>query len=443
MTTNTNSYLAPWRGRADFGEIAKRANHLVNVQGLSITKMVEVLMTEYLPRATYREKSPKFEIFGEPGVDIDWGAIEQMKKALRLPVAVAGALMPDAHQRYALPIGGVVELENAISPAFVGYDIACRMTLTILDITPKEFMAERLRFAEALRSVTSFGKGAAGFDHDHPVMYDSRWSEIKALKQYASLARLQLGSSGGGNHFADLLVGRAVKDGLGLRRGQEFVALMTHSGSRGTGHEVATYYAGLASRLMQTYATRIPKGYEYLPADSEVGQEYLSAMNLLGEYARANHQLVHDGFCKATGLRAEYRFENHHNFAWATDRGTYIHRKGATPAGKNVPGIIPGSSGSKSYLVIGKGNEASLRSSSHGAGRPFSRSVAKARHNEEFVTEWMKEHDVITFGLAPDETVMAYKDIERVMNLQSDLVTVVAEMEPKVVLMGGESDDGD
>jgi tRNA-splicing ligase RtcB len=375
-----------------------------------------------------------------------------MKTAMRLPVAVSGAMMPDAHTGYALPIGGVVALDRAVSPAFVGYDIACRMTLTIFDITVADFMACRDALAADLRAVTRFGKGSNfGRRQDHPVMTDPCWLEMRTLRQHRDLAWQQLGSSGGGNHFADLVVGEVTAksgqdltvDWLPLPAGSEFVALMTHSGSRGTGHKLATHYVKLAAAETARMARGIPRGYEWLSTESEAGQEYLAVMGLMGDYAQACHQLVHDGFAKRAGIAASARFENHHNFAWVQD-DLVVHRKGATPANLGRPGIIPGTSGSPSFLVAGLGNEASLCSSSHGAGRPFSRTEAKRRHDPEFVKEWMTDNDIIAFGLAPDETVMAYKDIEHVMALQAELVQPVATMYPKVVIMGGgKSDDGD
>ncbi len=395
----------------------------------------------------YRAKPLPFVMYGEPGVDFERGAVAQMRDAMSLPVATAGAMMPDAHPGYALPIGGVIALENAVSPSFVGYDIACRMTLTILDLSPADFMAERLALAEAMRAVSSFGKGA-GFEgreqRDHPVMDDPLWNELPPLKSLKPLAARQLGSSGGGNHFFDALVGEVVKDTgwLSLPKGTQFVALMTHSGSRGTGHKLATHYVGLAERETRAIARGVPKGYEWLSTLSEAGQEYLAVMELMGRYAQANHHLIHDLFLQRTGLSQLGRWENHHNFAWV-EGSQVIHRKGATPAGLGQVGIIPGSSGTASYIVEGLGDPASLNSSSHGAGRPFSRSEAKRRHDPAFVADWMRVHDILTFGLAPDEALTAYKDIDRVMALQTDLVKPVARLLPKVVIMGGQSDDGD
>lgn len=375
------------------------------------------------------------------GLDVEWVAVEQMNIAMSLPVTVSGALMPDAHPGYAMPIGGVIALQNAVSPSFVGYDIACRMTMTILDISPAEFMEQREALADDMRAVTSFGVGAGWEEWErrtHPVMDEPLWKEpcvgylhVKACEQ--------LGSSGGGNHFFDAVIGTVLKNTnwLPLEVGDRFVALITHSGSRGVGHDLADSYIRLAAKETRQVVTGIPSGYEWLDINSDAGREYLQVMGLMGRYAQANHQLIHDLFLKRTKLEQLARYENHHNFAWVQEDGRVIHRKGATPAGLGQVGIIPGSSGTPSYLVEGLGNPESLESSSHGAGRPCSRAEAKRNYDSDFVTEWMKKQNILSFGLAPDEALTAYKDIDRVMELQKDLVCPVAKMSPVVVIMGG------
>ncbi len=175
--------------------------------------------------------------------------------------------MPDAHPGYVMPIGGVVALQNAVSPSFVGYDIACRMTATILDITPKDFMAHRQSLAADMRAVSSFGKGAgfAGRDRrTHPVMAASQWDQLPHLKQLKPLAGQQLGSSGNGNHFFDAVIGEVTDtaDWLSLPVGAKFVAIITHSGSRGAGHKMATHYVKLVAQETRAVAKGIPSGYE-------------------------------------------------------------------------------------------------------------------------------------------------------------------------------------
>ncbi len=391
-------------------------------------------------------------IYGEIGRDIEPEAYQQLETACNLPVAVSGSLMPDAHVGYALPVGGVAALENAVSPAFVGFDIACRMKMSILEITPEEFEDNRESLAKILKGVTSFGLGADFSDgkRDHPVMDDPRWEEIPKARELKEKAAKQLGSSGSGNHFADLMTGRVVREKpwLPLKKGAGFVALLTHSGSRGAGYQLASYYKDLAER--QTEQKGVSKNYAWLSLDHESGKEYWTAMQLMGEYASANHQLIHSHFSKESGVKLLGEFENHHNFAWQKrlddGREVIIHRKGATPAEKGVIGIIPGSMGTPSYLVEGLGEPDSLWSSSHGAGRVSSRTQAKKNHDEKAYREFLEKSDIMTIGVARDETYQCYKDIDRVMELQEGvLVDTVAELHPRVVIMGGgrRSDDGD
>lgn len=393
-------------------------------------------------------------VFGEIGRDIDPEACKQLEKACELPVSVAGSLLPDAHVGYALPVGGVAALDNAVSPAFVGFDIACRMKLTILEITPDEFEEARESMSEILNGVTSFGLGADFADgkRDHPVMEDQRWNEIEKARELKDKAAKQLGSSGSGNHFADLMTGEIIKDKdwLPLNKGDRFVALLTHSGSRGTGYQIASHYKDVAVNETQVNHPEIPKNYSWLSLDHDAGREYWSAMQLMGEYASANHELIHKHFVKEAGLEILGEYENHHNFAWEkvdeNGRRMIIHRKGATPAEEGIVGVIPGSMGTPSYLVEGLGNEESLWSSSHGAGRVSSRRQAKKNHDEGAYQKFLKEKDILKIGVARDETYQCYKNIGRVMDLQEDkLVESVAIMHPRVVVMGGgrKSDDGD
>jgi tRNA-splicing ligase RtcB (3'-phosphate/5'-hydroxy nucleic acid ligase) len=394
------------------------------------------------------------KVYGEIGKDIDPEAYKQLEKACELPVSVSGVLLPDAHVGYALPVGGVAALDNAVSPAFVGFDIACRMKMSILDISPEEFEKARESMAKVLDGVTSFGLGADFSDgkRDHTVMDDPRWKEIAKARELKDKAAKQLGSSGSGNHFADIMVGEVLKEKewLPLKKGEKFVSILTHSGSRGTGYQIASHYKNIAEKKTQDSHKGISKNYAWLSLDDAEGEEYWTAMQLMGEYAGANHELIHKHFAKESGLQIIGDYENHHNFAWERmdeeGRRVIIHRKGATPAEKGVVGIIPGSMGSPSYLVEGLGSEESLWSSSHGAGRISSRTQAKKNHDEAEYRQFLKEKDILTIGVARDETYQCYKDINRVMELQEgELVESVAVMHPRLVIMGGgrKSDDGD
>ncbi len=372
------------------------------------------------------------------GDDADPQAVRQMEAACRLPVAVAGALMPDAHVGYGLPIGGVLAVRNAVIPYAVGVDIACRMKMTAMDmpVDALENRADRLR--EAIEEETRFGVGAA-FEkrREHPVM-DEDWSVSPVTSRLKSKAWDQLGTSGSGNHFVEFGVLTVGKEGLGIPPGK-YLALLSHSGSRGTGSEVANYY----SRLAMDIRRNLPKDLRHLAwldLDSEAGQEYWAAMQLMGRYAAANHELIHKHVAGNLGARVILDLENHHNFAWKEThfgRDVIVHRKGATPAAAGALGIIPGSMASPAFVVRGKGEPSSLDSASHGAGRKMSRQEAKRRFKWSDLETLLKERGVTLLSAGLDEVPMAYKDIEEVMAAQRDLVETLARFDPKLVKMSG------
>jgi tRNA-splicing ligase RtcB len=394
------------------------------------------------PKIAMRERPAPYRLWLHPSMPPDGNAIDQLKTALSLPVAVGGAGMPDLHKGYSLPIGGVVVLDHAISPAFVGYDISCMMRLTILDggqIQPEDLEKEKVRqkFLNWVLESTSFGLGSTTRGEDHVVMSDPLWRETRVLKGLKDLAATQLGSSGAGNHFADIVSGECTD-------GSTFIGLLTHSGSRGAGNKLAQHYTVQADRAAGARC-RIPSGYGWFDLKSEQGQEYQQAMELMGSYAQANHEIIHQRFVEVSGLGVKEVHTNKHNFAWVDQNGLVYHRKGATPAYAGQIGIIPGSSGSPSYLVVGKGSAEAWYSASHGAGRPYSRSEAKRRYDASVFEKHMRKNGITYHGVAPDETVAAYKDIDKVIEAQTDLISVAAVMLPKVVVMGGHlhSDDGD
>lgn len=444
MNTNTHELLKEYHGHPEYAKIAKGAAKLVKEDKTIPAATILLWAKKEWGAQNYLQMKPKsvsIKLFGELGNHIPYNAYDQMQTALRIPPAIRGALMPDAHHGYSVPIGAVVELENAISPAYIGYDISCMVMLSIIEMRVGDFLNLKKNLATELRKQTRFGVGSQ-FDkpRDHEVMDDSRWNEIEILKQLKNKAQMQLGSSGGGNHFADLCVGTILNHKTswlpGMTKNEMFIALMTHSGSRGTGHKVATHYVKLAEEETKQKARAIPKGYGWLNMDTDAGKEYWSVMQLMGDYALANHELIHKHFTdKVAPIRAQYW--NRHNFAW-DNNGMIVHRKGATPAEINTPGIIPGTSGTFSYLTDGLGNPESMYSSSHGAGRPHSRTEAKKRHDQNLFDTHMQTDDILHYGLASDETFMAYKDIEEVLSVQDNiLLRRVASLQPKVVIMGG------
>ncbi len=383
-----------------------------------------------------REKPLAYKVFGSKFIDST--AKEQMNTALRLPVATAGALMPDAHTGYGLPIGGVLATENAIIPYGVGVDIGCRMCLSVYDITASFIGGHRKQLMNFLKEHSKFGMKEVHKDpEDHEIFERKAFSEIKLLSTLKDKAYKQLGSSGGGNHFVEFgIVDLYDKNEFSLAAGK-YLAILSHSGSRGLGANIARHYTDLA---METCP--LPKQVRhlsYLEMNSELGQEYWIAMNLAGDYASACHHDIHRRLGRAIGEKAAFMVENHHNFAWKEtfDDGIerIVHRKGATPAKKGDLGIIPGSMTAPGYIVKGKGNPAALQSASHGAGRKMSRKKAK---NSISGSEWkktLKDHGVSLIGAGIDEAPMAYKDIERVMSFQNDMVEVLGTFQPKIVRM--------
>lgn len=380
----------------------------------------------------------QFNVFGQE--HIEEGAMHQMYQAAKLPISVAGALMPDAHSGYGLPIGGVLATENAVIPYGVGVDIGCRMCLSIYDIDPKELTQKESYFTRELLEATLFGSGAQ-FDRsaNHEVMENELFYELPLLKNLHARAWKQLGTSGSGNHFAEFgVVEVSEKDNvLGAEPGI-YTGLLTHSGSRALGANIANYYTRIA--ISKRRLPQDAKNLAWLSLEEEAGIEYWNAMNLAGDYASACHHVIHDKIAKQLGRKAVKRVENHHNFAWKEKwegKEVIVHRKGATPAGKDVLGIIPGSMTAPGFIVKGKGETASVNSASHGAGRKMSRTRAMDSVTDKQFKEEVEKHGVKLLGGGKDESPFAYKDIEVVMQSQKALVDVVGKFTPKIVKMDG------
>ena len=368
----------------------------------------------------------------------DEHSIEQMENACSLPISVKGALMPDAHSGYGLPIGGVLATKDAVIPYAVGMDIACRMCMTVVDwpVTALEDREEALR--NALVRETQFGVGARfkGAQRQRHDVMDDNWRDTPFLANLKDKAWAQLGTSGSGNHFAEFGELTLEQDDLGLEAGT-YLALLSHSGSRGTGAAIAKHYSKIAAEIHPELPKHL-KALSWLMLDSEEGQHYWHAMELMGRYASANHELIHKRIVGNLGAEVMLKVENHHNFAWLEEHDgqeLVVHRKGATPAGTDVVGIIPGSMATPGYVVRGKGNAESLNSAAHGAGRKMSRTAAKKAFTWEQGREFLTEKNVNLISAGLDEVPMAYKDIEEVMAAQEDLVTKIARFDPRLVLM--------
>src|SRR5215204_135647 len=384
------------------------------------------------------EKGVHFDVFGSEGIEP--GAMQQMYTAVKIPVAVAGALMPDAHHGYGLPIGGVLATENAVIPYGVGVDIGCRMCLSIFDINPKELVQREHYFTRELNEATLFGSGSMFQNaEEHEVMYRKEFDELGLLKGLQGRAWKQLGSSGSGNHFVEFgVVEISQKDEvLGIEAGN-YLGLLSHSGSRALGANIANHFTKIAKEKR-----RLPgeaSNLAWLRLDEQEGHEYWMAMNLAGDYASACHHIIHAKIEKQLGRKPMKMVENHHNFAWKEiheGKEVIVHRKGATPAGKDVLGIIPGSMSAPGFIVKGKGDEASLSSASHGAGRRMSRTVALKSITHKELNEVLAQKGIKLLGGGLDEAPFAYKDIHQVMNAQKALVDTVGIFHPKIVKMDG------
>ncbi len=557
-----------------------------------------------------RERPLQYRVWGQE--HIDPGAIAQMDAAMRLPVSVAGALMPDAHVGYGLPIGGVLATRNTVIPFAVGVDIACfsgdtkiplldgndhtlselsnrkdsfyvyackpdgkvvvaqatalktkqnaelveviidngekilctpdhefmlrggiyqtafelepgqslmpfysqrdkegyvrvqqnyssrwqrvhvqgltgklfnhkvisvrrveerqdayclivpdyhnfalaagvfvhncRMRLSVYDVSPHLLGQKPGQFEKALLEQTRFGMGAKWEQNkraDHPVLSDPDWEATPLIRSLKSKAYDQLGTSGTGNHFVEwgVLKLRDADARLGLKPG-DYLALLSHSGSRGVGFKIADHYSKLAQELHPNLDKSV-RHLAWLDLDKEAGQEYWLLMELAGRFASANHYVIHHRVAAAAGLKEIAYVENHHNFAWveslADGTEVIVHRKGATPAGPGVLGLVPGSMGDAGYLVRGKGQMDSLQSASHGAGRAMSRKAALNSITKTQRDAYLRERGITLLGGGLDEAPQAYKPVEAIMAAQEDLIDVLGRFTPKMVRMADET----
>lgn len=378
----------------------------------------------------------EFKVYGAENIDAE--TLKQMETAMKLPVSVKGALMPDAHVGYGLPIGGVLATYNAVIPYGVGMDIGCRMCLSVFSLSPKKIDGERDRIKNILMNETRFGLTEFKDVQDHEILERKEFSEIKFLKTLQKKFAEQLGSSGHGNHFVDVGFVEIAEfsSGINLQPGQYF-AVLSHSGSRNFGSEVCKHYTQIAKDKLDL--TGEAARLAWLELDSEEGQEYWAAMQLAGDYSHANHRIIHQRLAKAFGEKPIAIIENHHNFAWKEKlpdgAEIIIHRKGATPAGIGDIGIIPGTMASPAFIVAGKGNEDSMNSAAHGAGRLMSRNAAKQTFTESQMKKYLFEQGVELIGGGTDESPLAYKDIREVMKSQKDLVEVLGVFHPRIVRM--------
>jgi tRNA-splicing ligase RtcB len=360
-------------------------------------------------------------------------AIQQALNLARLPFLFRHvALMPDTHQGYGMPIGGVIATNGVVIPNAVGVDIGCGMCAaqtTLTEIPPVEKLKEII--GQIRKAVP------VGFAH-HQQGQDGMpvsASKLKIVDEQYKSAEKQLGTLGGGNHFIELQFGN---DGR--------VWAMIHSGSRNLGKQVADHYNKLAKELNEKWHTRVPKEHDlaFFPIDTAEGQAYLKEMDFCLDFALANRQLMMNRIKEIMGSITGCAFVRdiniHHNYAAMENhfgQNLMVHRKGATAARIDQLGLIPGSQGSSSYVVVGKGNEESFQSCSHGAGRRMGRKEAQRVLNIDAEVARLNAmgviHAIRNAGDL-DEAPGAYKDIETVMGEQVDLVDIAVKLTPLAVI---------
>ncbi|MFT6337597.1 MAG: tRNA-splicing ligase RtcB [Halioglobus sp.] len=388
--------------------------------------------TEVIP---IEERDIELNVFGRPLIEAN--AYQQMKTAMKLPVVEKAAMMPDSHLGYGLPIGGVLAVDNAVIPFAIGMDIGCRMSLTIYDVTERFFKMHEHKFKHSIINNTAFGiSKIVGFRQEHAFLDRDVFHTTALLKSLKSKAARQIGSSGSGNHFVEWGIVEMEEDEVVWLPEGKYIGLLAHSGSRGFGASIARYYAELAKEK-----SRLPyniRHLAWLDMDDDDGREYWEAMNLAGDFASACHDQIHKNVAKEMGLVPLTKIENHHNFAWkeiVDGQELIVHRKGSTPAGKDVLGIIPGSMTDPGFIVKGLGNEASINSASHGAGRKCSRKETISKTTNSEMRKKLKQQNVHLIGGALDESPFAYKSLSQVMSFQNELVTSIGKFTPRIVRM--------
>lgn len=364
--------------------------------------------------------------------DIEDGALEQAKNLANHPFAVKWiSIMPDSHQGYGMPIGGVLATQEVVIPNAVGVDIGCGMVAVKTDLKNID--------TETIKNIMGLIREAVpvGFNHHKEIQSWEGFNnapDIQIIQKELQCSRYQIGTLGGGNHFIEIQKG---DDG--------HVWIMIHSGSRNFGLKVAKEYHAKAQELCKRWQSDIPdKDLAFLPLDTIEGQEYLTAMNFCLDFAYANRSRMMENVMLSVRKLADAveidRVNIHHNYAVMEHhygKNVLIHRKGATKASLGTRGIIPGSMGAKSYIVEGLGNPESFDSCSHGAGRKMGRKEAKRVLSLEEEQEKMVG---IIHGLRNegdlDEAPGAYKDIDVVMDNQKDLVKATVELRALASIKG-------
>lgn len=380
---------------------------------------------------------------------VDENCLQQAANLAKLPfVHKCVSLMPDTHAGKGMPIGGVLACDGVVIPNAVGVDIGCGMAFVQTNIPVSVLRETKTGSGTLLQSIIGdILRGVpTGFAHHSKPQRSTVLDKAKQeLSKYEATQELvanieegyfQIGTLGGGNHFIEL-----QEDENG------FCTIMLHSGSRNFGYRICGYFNDIAKLLNERWFSKVEAdwGLAFLPVDTHEGKQYLNWMNLAMDFAYENRAMMLESVMaifsrsveKYTGLIPEYsnKINCHHNYASLENhygKNVYVHRKGAIRAREGDLGIIPGAMGSASYIVRGKGNPESFMSSSHGAGRVYSRSKAMELFSVEKVIVDLKEQNVV-LGKSkksdvPEESRFAYKDIDTVMANQSDLTEPIKRL---------------
>jgi len=379
--------------------------------------------------------------------DLEEGALAQARNLANLPFAFKWiAVMPDAHQGYGMPIGGVMAARGAVVPNAVGVDIGCGMCAVRTSLQG----VERDVLKNIMRAIRE--RVPLGFNHHKEKM---RWEgfdrapDVAVIQRELDAAQYQLGTLGGGNHFIE------------VQRGSDgHVWIMIHSGSRNFGLKIANEYNDRAKRLCaKRYPQIVKQDLAFLPMDSDDARNYLSAMNFALAFAKENRFRMIGAIQRSFLMHIpEVRFEDpvniHHNYAVIENhfgRNVWVHRKGATSAKAGETGIIPGSMGTPSYIVAGLGNPESFMSCSHGAGRVMGRQEACRSLSKDDCDKamqgiifdgWKRAQGKFGRGKPKgdlfdlEEAPLAYKNIEDVIAAQLDLVRTLVKLRPLGVIKG-------
>ncbi len=370
--------------------------------------------------------------------DVEDNCMEQIVNLASLPFAFKHiAIMPDAHAGKGMPIGGVLATKGVIIPNAVGVDIGCGMCAMKTNLKASEL--ERKQITDIMCHIRE--TIPLGFDHqkeavDKSLLPEADWSTLPYLKDKQENILKEIGTLGGGNHFIEIQKDTKTDD----------VWVMIHSGSRHQGLRVASHYNKIAEYWCEKWYAETLRGLAFLPIETQDAKNYLTEMNYCVKIAFTNRQImmerIKEGFeLVIPNVEFEQMINIAHNYAaWERHFGenVIVHRKGATRAYKGEIGIIPGSMGTKSYIVEGLGNPESFMSCSHGAGRRLSRSAAFRTLSLEDEAKAMEDKGII-HGLRAsglDEAPSAYKDIEQVIALQNDLVKPIVELAPLAVIKG-------